>query len=152
MSDVPEAIDPPALENLLSEFREDDRGLLAPALGVVWRLYADKQNVAPRLRWLYAKRELLDILLQHRYPEAVTQLGDAQYADQRKALTDIRTSVQDEIDRTEASARALRPPLVAQIQVSSGYSEREQRRMRGPDPNSDLFRGSPLRTPLEEPG
>jgi hypothetical protein len=83
----------------------------------VWLLYADKDNIAPRLRYLYFKRWCIDAVIAFYRAQIDTTLGEATLHYQQRVgnLLLMRKEVEDEITRVELRARSNRAPSLAPL-------------------------------------
>lgn len=128
------------IDLIVAEVGDDAAGTVGRLIGTLWEVYADKARVAPRLRYLYAKRASIDALLGS-VREAVTFVdGDARVELIQKTanLRAMRGEVQAEIAAVEARARAGRGAATGALTATApvdppagGRVDANDRRYRG---------------------
>lgn len=118
---------------------------ITPNIELIWNAWADKALVFPRLQFLYAKRQCLNIIEgQLRDLVAVTIGGFSAQQQQKLAnLLNLQKRTDEEIKDLEMKAQAARPVLVAPMTQTAP-------RMPNPgdvDPNNPVYRGDALVRP-----
>src|SRR5579863_10191331 len=102
---------------LFEEIKYPDGHPVSTLLPIVWQLYQDKAVQEPRLQYLYAKRELLNILIQHHWEDVHFEEAGVTEEDQQITIN-LQQSVKnctEEILASEKRIRANRPGVVASL-------------------------------------
>jgi hypothetical protein len=119
---------------------------VTPNIQLIWSSWSDKALVFPRLQYLYAKKQCLDILEGQLRDLVSTTIGGFN-ANQQQRLDNLRTlntRVGEEIKVLEAKHTANRPMVMAPLNQTAP-------RMDDPgkiDPNDPVYRGDAIIRPM----
>lgn len=143
-------ISTPAYALLLEEFQyPDDFSVQAKtAVGDILLFYNDKLSMGPRLQYLYAKRHIVQLILQNvwqnvTWAEAGVQESDGQQSDHMQKLYDSLTA---EILLLESRIAANRGGAIGVITATAPIMPRNAFPPFStlPDPNGRMYRGDPF--------
>lgn len=95
---------------IIAEVGDTPTGTLAAQMPVIWASYADKAQVSPRLRELYAKRRAIDLVLGSLRAVVNTTIDglSKQGHQQIDTLNALRKATQDDITDVEKKSRGMR--------------------------------------------
>ena len=112
--------------------------LLEGVLFTIWEMYADKALLHPRLRYLYAKRQVIDFWLSSVWRD-VSYTEDVQEAlnQQSDHLTDMRKLVHADITQIEADVASSVGAVTGELSTKTPLAGLCGR----PDPNNTIYRG-----------
>lgn len=118
---------------------------VTPNIELVWNAWSDKALVYPRLQYLYAKRQCLNIIEGQLRDLVTTTIGgfSAQQGQRLQNLLNLEKRVDEEIKDLEMKAQANRPIIVAQLDATSP----RQPGLGEVDPNNPMYRGDALLRP-----
>ncbi len=123
---------------------------LTPNLNVIWIAWADKAFVHPRMQYLYAKRQCLDILIGQFRDLVSTTIGgfNANQQQRLQNMQEMRKTVDADITKLETQSQGSRSPAVGTINQTSPVMAELGR----PDPNASSYRGDAIVHPrLDDP-
>lgn len=130
---------------IIKDIGDTDAGDLAADIGAIWALYADKAQIAPRLQFLYAKREAVQEVMGsiRKNVDFTTPTLSVKLSQETDRLQDIYDRVQSEIEVVETRARANRPAVAALLVTTA--PESPPLWWQGRDANARSLRGDPYR-------
>lgn len=102
---------------ILAEVQDTPDARVAVLMPTIWGMFADKDAIAPRLRYLSAKRTACDVIAGYyrdRIDTGMAELSskDSQYLSN---ILEIRAATQDELVQTELRARGQRVVSIAAL-------------------------------------
>lgn len=120
---------------------DEDAVVLNAQIPVIWDSWESKSRVSIRLRYLYAKRQAIDLLIGRHWQDVTTQDAgtNTNDSDLVKNLQTLRTDVQSDIAEEERQYAGGRSPRIgaitqtAPVTTTSGY-----------DPNHRCYRGDSI--------
>lgn len=121
---------------------------VTPNIELIWGAWAEKGMVFPRLQYLYAKKQCLDIIEgQFRDLVSVTINGLNQNQQQRlQNLQTLNKRVSDEITVLEKKAAAVRSPVISNLnQTAPSMPGLGQL-----DPQNPVYRGDAIVRPATD--
>ncbi len=131
---------------IIAEVGDTPTGTLAAQMPVIWASYADKAQVSPRLRELYAKRRAIDLVLGSLRAVVNTTIDglSKQGHQQIDTLVALRKATQDDIADVEKKSRGMRGAALQPLtNVAIETPPTGPRPFGPPDANSEVYGGSP---------
>jgi hypothetical protein len=124
------------------ECRQKTSSLLRANMSFIWAVYADKANVSAHLRYLYAKRHAIDLLLGRARAFTTGTLGPLNPMEKDKFdnLLKLREIVSGEIESAERRDPNLTRPLAGTIARTAPVMAGEG----AIDQNHAIYRGDPI--------
>ncbi len=118
---------------------------LKTKIPLFWRMYADKQRQGGRVRYLYARREAVNLLIGHMWQAVTNSDSDVSesLSDLSEHLAGIREDLDAQILAFTTSRSASRGPVVGQMLATQPIEPTPG----CPDPSDRMYRGDPMRAP-----
>lgn len=128
---------------ILAELQAEgaDLTLLSANIATIWDVWESKARLSSRLRYLYSKRQCVELVLGQHWLDVDHDEGDvSDKASQLSAnLQKLRDALSDAIALEEKQAMGTRRPAVGRLTTTAPITVTS-----GADPNDRAYRGDPI--------